>query len=437
MSTSVSPPSDAGGRELVERIAASRQFRKSPRQRQLLLYLANRTFESPGCEVREQEIGSAVFGRSSQYDTSLDNIVRVSIHELRKRLQAYFAGEGLDEPQIVEIPKGAYSLVFVPRPRACTPVSEPEVSTPQEAQTASRRIPGYVFPAISLILAVACLLLAVRRPASPEPLSGINVPPPLKNLWSRMFSAEHATSVVVADSNFSLLQDVTRRPVPAGDYFRRDYFANRYGSELSADLRRALELIISRRYTSMADVHALQRVLALGGAEAGRIHVYFARDFSPDDLKTSNVILLGSRRANPWVEFFESDLNFHFDHDEAAGYGIVLNKHPRAGEQERYVTAVRPPMMESYGVVAFVPNLAHTGNVLILEGAGMHATESASELVTNPELWSTQVLRALNRPPDAPLPYFEVVFKTSVIGATMRPPQTIAVRTISPSPVSH
>ncbi|HWB97253.1 MAG TPA: helix-turn-helix domain-containing protein [Bryobacteraceae bacterium] len=437
MSISACPPSDAGGRELVERIAASRQFRKSPRQRQLLLYLASRTLESPGCDVREQEIGSAVFGRSSEYDTSLDNIVRVSIHELRKKLLAYFAGEGLDEPQILEIPKGGYALVFVPRPPAPALVPEPEVPRLQVVKTESRRIPSYLFPAISLILAVACLFLAARRPEPPVQPSGINVPPALGSLWSRMFSSERATNVVVADSNLSLLQDAARRPVAASDYFRRDYFANHYAGELGADQRRMLELMISRRYTSMADVHALQRVLLLGGTEAGRINVYFARDFSPDDLKTSNVILLGSRRANPWVEFFESDLNFRFDHDEAAGYGIFVNKHPRPGEQERYATAVRPPMMESYGVVAFVPNLAHTGNVLILEGAGMHATESASELVTNAELWSTQVLRALKKPADAPLPYFEVLFKTSVIGAAMRPPQTIAVRTISPSPATH
>ena len=59
-------------RGLLERVAASRKFQKSARMRELLLYLGGRSLEQPGCEIREQEIGVAVFGRPPHYDTVAD-----------------------------------------------------------------------------------------------------------------------------------------------------------------------------------------------------------------------------------------------------------------------------------------------------------------------------------------------------------------------------
>jgi hypothetical protein len=233
--------------------------------------------------------------------------------------------------------------------------------------------------------------------------------------------------VVIADSNLSFLQDAVRKPLSAEDYFRGGYLSGQWGANLAPDQRRLLDLFMSRRYTSMADVDILQRLWLLQGRNGRKLDTYFARDFAPENLKTSSVVLVGSRRSNPWVEYFENDLNFRIDNDEASGYGIVVNQHPRPGEEARYATTVQLPMLESFGVVAFVPNLARTGNVLILEGAGMHSTEAAGELVTQHELWA-QVLQTLHVAPGAPIPYFEVLFRTKVLGAAMQPPRVIAGR---------
>lgn len=425
------PQADAQGcRELIERITTSAHFRKSARQRQLLAYLADRALESPHQNIHEQEIGVAVFGRLPGYDTSSDNIVRVNIYELRKRLQAYFTSEGRNESTLVEIPKGAYCAVFVQR--SIEPVDlEPADSGAAQAIVPKAIAPKpwtrYVLPAISAVLAALCILLAVENAQltrrHPAPTSS----PALNQLWSRMFTEGRATDIVLADSNLSLLQDALQRPLAPTDYFGGDWFG-RAGAALGAPERRILEILMTRRYTSLADVHLLQRVLLLGNIDPSRINVHFARDFSPEDLKTSNVLISGSKRSNPWVQFFEGDLNFRFDYDEATGLGVIVNKSPAPGEKKRYATTVDPPMIDSYGVVAFVPNLAATGNVLILEGAGMHATESAGELVTNGRMWE-QVARAIGAKPNAPLPYFEVLIKTRVMGAAMRAPTILAVRT--------
>jgi hypothetical protein len=92
--------------DLLERVVNSRELKRALRLRELLLYIGKQAQDSPSHVIREQEIGAAVFGRPDEYDTSLDNIVRVNVSELRKRLAHFFQEEGANESIIIEIPRG-------------------------------------------------------------------------------------------------------------------------------------------------------------------------------------------------------------------------------------------------------------------------------------------------------------------------------------------
>lgn len=82
---------------LLERVAASGQLRRAARLRELLLYIGRRTLKDNCSRIHESEIGSAVFERPADYDTSVDTIVRVNVTELRKRVEAYFESESFHE----------------------------------------------------------------------------------------------------------------------------------------------------------------------------------------------------------------------------------------------------------------------------------------------------------------------------------------------------
>ena len=103
-------------RLLVERVSASSYFNRSARLRDLLHYLTERVLEDESCEIREHEVGHKVFGRALDYDTTADNIVRVHASMLRKRLEQFFATEGIDEAWLIEIPQGNYAPVFTSAP---------------------------------------------------------------------------------------------------------------------------------------------------------------------------------------------------------------------------------------------------------------------------------------------------------------------------------
>src|SRR5579872_7111643 len=115
-------------RLLVERVAASRYVNRSARLRDMLIYLADRVLDEEAGEIHEQEVGHRVFGRPANYDTTSDNIVRVHASMLRKRLEQYFAAEGVDETLILEIPKGNYAPVFHDRDAAVAPVAIPDAA---------------------------------------------------------------------------------------------------------------------------------------------------------------------------------------------------------------------------------------------------------------------------------------------------------------------
>src|SRR5260370_21645953 len=92
-----SAPPDAR-RELLSRVLSSAVFQKSKRLSDLLSFVCELTLQGREKELNEQRIGEAVFGRSRDYDSSIDGIVRTQASRLRNRLDTYFESEGAKEP---------------------------------------------------------------------------------------------------------------------------------------------------------------------------------------------------------------------------------------------------------------------------------------------------------------------------------------------------
>lgn len=226
-------------RELLERVAGSRTFQKSIRMRELLVYLGGRTLEQPGCEIREQEIGVAVFARPAHYDTVADTIARVNVYDLRKKLDAHFSTEGLDEPVIISIPKGSYCLEFAPRPGP--PASAPETAAaPTRTAPAATPVHRNLWAILCLALLLVSIGLTVRLAQMSSRTHPHQLPPALHALWSRMLTDGRATDLVLADSNLSLLQDLVSQPLPTAEY-RSGTLEQRAEAILGESSRRTVE----------------------------------------------------------------------------------------------------------------------------------------------------------------------------------------------------
>ncbi|HTV53467.1 MAG TPA: hypothetical protein VMI06_00970, partial [Terriglobia bacterium] len=104
--------SDADRHELVRRIVQSPTFGRSERLSTLLTYICDMALKGREAEINEQKIGRDVFGRSQDYDSAVDGIVRSQASRLRQRLEMYFEQEGSNEPVRIVIPRGGYVPVF-------------------------------------------------------------------------------------------------------------------------------------------------------------------------------------------------------------------------------------------------------------------------------------------------------------------------------------
>ncbi len=177
----------------------------------------------------------------------------------------------------------------------------------------------------------------------------------------------------------------------------------------------------------------LSRKLAAGfGRRHVRLQTTFARHFQMRHLHSDNAVLIGSKRSNPWAEMFEPALNFTFDYEEATARAMVRNRNPRAGEQTVYAASIAAEeVKQGYAVVAFLPNLRKTGDVLLLAGTSGAETEIAGYFVTTEEPFARFVAQ-LPGCPDARLPYFEVLLKTQRLGQETQRYEFIAHRLVNP-----
>ena len=109
--TQPSPPAQEvlGG---LERILGSRDFDGSPRSRDFLRFIVEETLAGRPEGLTQAAIAIRVFGRRTDFDATVDPIVRIQAGRLRRSLERYYLLEGADDPVHIELPRGGYVPVF-------------------------------------------------------------------------------------------------------------------------------------------------------------------------------------------------------------------------------------------------------------------------------------------------------------------------------------
>lgn len=419
---------------LAERICNSSSLRRSAKLRELLMYLCHRAWVEGAEEIREHEIGVKVFGRSDDYDSAQDTLVRVQASQLRKRLERYFAEEGLDEPFILSIPRGSYlpSLderhrmdLVDPIPSAVSLAPDiPAMSVSHHLsmpEPRRRQWPLYALSFLCILLAATCGWLLTQK--SGRPVQGVA----LQRFWSQFAPVGTQTTVVIADSTFSALQDMLRRPILLDEYVTRAYRSELDSPAHSEELKSVLGYLMERRYTSLADVMLVRRLWASQVLDPAATSVIYSRDLHTRNLQKGNFILVGSRRAVPWVDLFDKSLDFHFVYDESRRDVMVENRRPQEGEPKvfRLETPSVTGTYDRFASVVSLPNPYGDGNLLILSGQEMSGTEAAANLMTT-EGFLEQLLAKLPQSGDG-IPRFEALLSVQHVEYTTRSFEVLAI----------
>jgi hypothetical protein len=369
--------------QLVQRIVSSPPFQKSTRLRELLEHVTERTIHGHTHELTEQQIGSRLFHKPSGYSSLEDSSVRVHARQLRLKLHEYFDEEGRNEPLILSIPKGSYTPIFKPTPKAVNSFAEVAPGVSPALSWRSKAIQAW---ALCGALTIICTILVYRsaRHGTPGLAEGATSPS-----WpfSQVFDSRHQTLIVVADSNYGMFRILTSQPGSLEQYLHRDFLQSSSKTKPGGPDFRLNEYMTNSMLTSFADVADVATLLEMAGPFQKKASVRYPRDLALRDLDHENYVLIGSPGSNPWVSLFQNKLNFR-ESEAIVGNSVkaFVNSNPLPGEKDRY-EGLRwtGSMGEDYATISLLPNVTHDGNVLVMQGLQQEGTEAAGRFLADPE----------------------------------------------------
>lgn len=422
--------------EVVERIATSETFQKSSRLPPLLRYLALCTLRNHRAGLTEQAIGRAVFEKSIDFHPTEDSSVRVYVRQLRLRLHEYYQSLGQDERIVIEIPKGAYALSFHVR-QVSTPLSEQERGAVEPIATApsssatqptTGKLRG-INPWVPWVLLAASLLLAIAGWYRWFHAVVSTTPPwPL----NQVIQPGEQTTMVLADGSY-MLRLLGDREITLDEYADHHYADTLLPKDATEGERRLFHYLQSSQITSMADAHAVSMVTALAGALRENLVIRSAKELNGRMLSNGNFIFVGANTSNPWVDLYQSRLNFHLVEAGLRGSRYIQNRSPWPGEQPAYsITESTGYSGDDYATISLVPGTGEqSGDALLLQGLRLEGTEAAIRFLSSPgnRIAMAEKLTAAN---GGTLPrYFEVLLHAHSVGGSAASIDCIAVRNFS------
>ena len=414
--------------ELIQRIASSTTFKKSPRLRLFLSFISERMLTGHPDDISEYEIGWKVFERGPNYNPVEDSIVRSAARQLRGKLKEYFETEGIGESLVVEIPKGGYFPVFIEREHHApavqpAPLQPPVINEKVLSQLRWWKI-GTAGLAAGILLTAGFAIWRTSADAT--------VPPPGETIISTVLSKDRPTRVVLGDFGLAYVSAVTKHPLSAEEYANRRYppFP---GKAPEPPLQQIWAGLTGGQMTSVHEVAIAGTILRLSGEEGKPAVIQHARQLTTHDFRTGNLIIVASPLGSPWIRLLEHKLNFKYKiqyEKTFTGEPEYVNTDPRPGEKVSYPVAPSiPESGTSYSLIARMPNLSGTGKILLINGLKASGAQAVGEFVTDPRA-AAEVARLFGLVHISEIPDFEVLLSNETVASTPLNVRIVAHRVI-------
>lgn len=394
-------------REAVGAILRSQTFSRSARLRAFLEYVVETAAEGRGDEINEYSLGIQVFGKAADFSPNEDNIVRVTARQLRVKLEEYYGGEGAKDAWRIGIPKGGYT----PEVRRNEPPQRRRwESVPKIAKRA-----GWVAVALSGWVLVALLLVTRPGPSGGAP----------GYLLEAVFHGDGREILCVLDDPMLPISYRGRDRQPSLNEFLNGSYRERqaYRAEMGQEV---YDLLARNEFLRPHTVRFLLQLSQVALTRGKQLKAVHAREASPEMLGASPTVLLGGIGSNPWVEAFQKTLDFTHAIDPRQDRRSFLNRWPRDGEADAYVSDNLAPGQKLYARIAVLPNPYGPGKAVLLGGTSRQATEGAWQFAL-----SARGVEEVERRCGGPvgrLEQFEVILETRALGVTPMDWRTEAVR---------
>src|ERR1700730_4292457 len=318
--------------------------------------------------IKEYQIATEVFGRSSDFDPQLDSMVRVQAGRLRGKLAEYYSARGADDGVLVELPKGTYVLSFHHRGSGSRPHVSPQVGSERQRGKNHRKWLAVTISLGALLALAALTILGLlwSRNTAQAGLSreGELAPAAFRVFWNGFVSGQEEPWVIFSNAAF------VGRPETGMRYY---------------DAVRDKDSFILDHYTGVGEVLAVHGLDRVFGLLHRQIRLKRGSLFSLDDAKNNNLIFIGSPFENLTLLELPGTQEFVFRRMTSGprkGEEAIVNVHPQPGEPKEYFpSAGNAPLTEDYAVIGLVKGLNAGQAVLILAGTTTLGTQGAVKYV--------------------------------------------------------
>jgi hypothetical protein len=405
-------------RAQVERIFQSKTFRSSDVLRHLLSYLVDASLAGTADELKEYTVAVDALGKPSSYDPRQESAVRMQVGRLRLKLAEYYRTEGLEDPVVVDLPKGGFRVVFEPRKAPFEPPPLPE-NIVEELPPSGWRTREMVLAA-ALVIAIASTAFfawkSFHPSASAQARAGEAVvpwTPDIQQLWEPILSSNRPLVVCIA-TPLSVM-------IP-GFGFVREFAVNDWEdvpkSKAIAALKEALHATTVQPTFGYTGVGTASAALLLGqflGARQKSLVVTRANLLSLPELMEENVVFLGPLTGEREIRALRVDQEILLEPDG------IRNLHPRSGEpafvpegpgsqNSSGTKKGGEDSLDTYSLISRVPGIRGKGEILSLSGNQISSVMAGAQALTDPSV--AKMLVTKMRKPDGSIPrYFQVVLR--------------------------
>lgn len=416
-------PSKVEVRETVRRILSSKHFINAPTKQRFLQLICESYLNGRASELNEYMIGCELYDRDETYNPALDPIVRVGAHGLRKRLEAYYKGEGKDDEIILEIPHGSYAPSFIRR-EAEQESSETAngVSDAQGPIAFIEKHSKTLLNLLILVLSIVTLTLAYsntqlryqyKASAQPRELNSV-----YGSVWNSFLNDGSAALLVLGNPSVYRF----RHPTDPASLARMRVDltleeAKRMGDTLSRErlvfnnMAQPQLMLAYDEYACLGETIGLYRIAGLFNKVGKHLALKQSRGLVNEDLKNHDAILLGSSWVKEWLG--NDPIRECFTAGLAAS---ISDQNLLPGDEREYVAKYDEKtgkLVEDFALIAVKPGISERKTVMIIAGTRSEGTQAAVEYLTD-EHYLAELNQMFNRTIGSFPKYFQVLLRVTV-----------------------
>jgi len=407
--TPSSEPEKAAVQQQLEKLLATPLFNSSKRYPSFLKYVVTRSLAGQTDQLKERILGVEIFGRSADYDTNTDPIVRVTAAEIRKRIELYYQDPKHSQEIRLYLPAGSYAPQYS-WPGRPSGLSASPVELPTRAEEIPSIHPTDVLPPTSRVrqsalrggkpaMAVLLLLLAGASTAT----WFASRPPALKQFWEPFVKSSEPVLFCIADqSQYSTLK-----------------------LHDAADPQREVTLTDSMVTIIIDDVSPLVNMAGLLRTYGKTYRVQGEATTSLTDLRRGPSVFIGAF-DNGWTLRLTSPLRFHFANDkEMSQLWIEDRNNPgKRGWMLDRTVQQQTGTYKDYAIVARLVDPNTDQYVVVAAGIARGGTVAAGEFLVDANRMEEMVKQV---PQNWKQKNIEIVLETQVIQGRSGPPRITAV----------